>query len=181
MGWRRTARRHAAPASHEQGFTLIEVVVATMVLLVILVPTAYVISTSDTLLTTNRSKTVAVNLATSQLDEDRSVADAQTWSTTACSSAPSGVCAAPDLPAVTASRSVGDTVYATSQSVGWCAEKGISGPWANYTSSPTNPAGYGVLVKVSWEGGSVSAGTVLMTPSSQWGDVPADSSSGCPL
>jgi len=168
MGWHTAANGRPGPSSQE-GFTMLEVVVAVVVLLVALVPNAYLLSSADSLLTANRSKTVAVNLASSQLEEDRSVADAETWSTGPF---------APSLPAPTASQTVGDTVYAMTQSAGWCAETG--GTWGDFLHAPAQPAGYGILVKVSWEAGSVSAGTVLMTPVGQSSDVPT-SSSACPL
>ncbi len=171
MAWTTTAHGRHEPLSPQEGFTLVEVVVATVILIIILVPTAYLLSSSTSLITTNRSKTVAVNLASSQLEEDRDVVDAETWTTGPL---------APTLPAVTASQTVGQTVYKMSQSVGWCAENGTVGPWGTYSTKPTNPAGYGVLVTVTWQGGSVSEGTVLMTPNAQLSNVPT-SSTGCPL
>lgn len=179
-----TAKRSKEP-SRQEGFALIEVVVASVVLLVVLVPSAYLITSSSSLLTTNRSKTVAANLASSQLEEDRSVADSETWSTT--SSSPClGLC--PTLPGptspATSSSTVGDTTYTVTQSVGWCADLEVSGTWTwqNYSSAPTdNPAAYGILAKVSWQGGSVSVGTVLPTPNAQLSSVPSSSSSTCPL
>ena len=166
-----SSQAHEPP---QGGFALLEVVVAAVVLMVILVPTAYLMSSSGALLTANRSRTVAVDLASSQLEEDRSVADSETWATSPF---------APSLPSPTSPQTVGDTRYTATQTKGWCQES-TAGDWGNYSDSapPTNPpAAYGILVTVSWQGGSVSAATTLMTPVSQLSSVPDTSSNSCPL
>lgn len=153
------------PADHgQEGLSLLEVVIAVSVLLAVLVPTGFLLTTSGSVLADNRSTTVAANLASGQLQQDR---------TTAVSHG--------QLPAASTSTTVVDGVtYTLTQSVGWCGES--TGGWGDYQAAAPGSTAYGVLVTVSWRGSapSVSAAGLLTTPASDPGMVPPSSES-CPL
>ncbi|MDA8071370.1 MAG: hypothetical protein M0Z82_07125 [Actinomycetota bacterium] len=150
-------------------------VIAGVLLMLVLIPAAGVLYTSETALATNRSKVVAANLANGVLETDRAIADQETWSGSA-----------PSLPVpashVTASR----VSYTVDQSAGWCAESttGSTASWGTYSSTSTTagqPA-YAVQVTVSWGDkqapSTVAFGELLTTPP---GVTPPASPPGCPL
>jgi type II secretory pathway pseudopilin PulG len=136
------------------GFTLVEVIVAGVIMVMVLVPSAMLLSSSAKVLTVTQSKIVAANLAAGVLDEDRALADAKAWS---------GSPIAPTLPAPAAS-SVNGVAFGVTRTTGWCTLAG--GVWTSYASVPTTPVAYGVLVTVTWlaQAHSLSAGAVLTTP-----------------
>ncbi|GEM_PF-1859505 len=161
--------RTEAP-QRECGFSLIEVLLAGSLLLGVLVPSAALLGTSDNVLSLNRAKVVAANLAAGQLEADRAAADNATWTSNA-----------PQLP-TPSSTSVpsGGELYSVAQGAGWCAESSNgSGDWTNYSSRTTaDPPAYLVNVTVSWLDGrqSVSASETLTTPLS----VTPPSTGSCP-
>lgn len=148
----------------QDGISLLEVVIAVSVLLAVLVPTGFVLTSSGTVLASNRSTTVAANLASGQLQQDRTTAVSQSA-----------------LPAAATSTTVVDGVtYQVAQQVGWCAE--ADGTWGNYTSAPAGAVGYGVLVTVTWGAAAqpAAAAGLLTIPEDEQGAVPGASGS-CPL
>lgn len=158
----------------ESGFTLIEVVLSGALVLGVLVPSAALLGTSDQVLSLNRDKVVAANIAAGQLEADRAAA-AQPWSA-----------GAPVLPTPASPQQVptGGVSYTVTQAGAWCAESTNAGTttWTTYTSpSSQNPPAYTVTVTVSWLGGlhSVSASETLTTytgvtaPSSSTGSCPS--------
>jgi len=153
-----TAKRPVAPSrpGDEGGFTLIEVVVAGVVMMTVLIPCAMLLSSSAKVLTITQAKIVAANLASGILDEDRAVADAKTWS---------GTPTAPVVPAPS-STTVNGVAFSVSQATGWCTLS--SGAWASYAPAPSTPLAYGILVTVTWmhDAHSVTAGATLTTPTS---------------
>jgi prepilin-type N-terminal cleavage/methylation domain-containing protein len=167
---RGAARRGEADAAvwRDEGFTLIEVVVASVVLLIVLVPGMWLLATSSSYVSQSKNKVAAANLASGLLEQDRASADAQTWTSNA-----------PTLTDTSASSvTVTGTPFSVEQTGGWCAES--SGGWASYSSAPSTPAAYGVLATVTWQSGqqSLQVGTVLPTPAT---GVTAPSSGTCPL
>lgn len=158
----------------ECGFSLIEVLLAGSLLLGVLVPSAALLGTSDKILSLNRDKVVAANIAAGQLEADRAAA-AQPWNA-----------GAPVLPTPASPEQVsaGGLSYAVSQVGGWCAESSSGGTttWTTYANaSSQNPPAYTVTVTVSWLGDlhSVSASETLTTytgviaPSSSTGSCPS--------
>jgi type II secretory pathway pseudopilin PulG len=160
----------------EEGFTLVEVVVALGLLVLVLVPTADLMLTSGKVLATNRSEIVAANLASGCLEQDRAIEDAAgTWPVTS-------------LPGC--STSGGGAAYSIEQHTGWCYER--SGTWTTYPPSgvpetATNPPAFAELATVTWANGarSLSVGQVLTTPYAAVASVPYTSTdplySPCPL
>jgi type II secretory pathway pseudopilin PulG len=173
-----TAGRRDGPSKRtDEGFTLLEVVVAGVIMILVLVPSAMLLSTSAKVLGVTQAKIVAANVATGVLEEDRAVADSVTWS-----GAP-----APSLPVPTSPTTVNGVKFSVSQSGGWCALS--AGAWGDYASAPSAPPAYGVLVTVSWLSGahSITAGEALTTPvavvamgTANPGGAPATSTT-CPL
>jgi len=158
--------------AREAGLSLVEVVLAGALLLTVLVPSAALLRNSDSVLSLNKAKVVAANLASGQLETDRAAADNGQWTSQV-----------PPIPTPASSVQVptGGETYALSQAGGWCAENS-SGTWAGYSPANPAPAGstpaYLVRVTVSWLAGteSLSASATLTTPSS----VTTPSSGTCP-
>lgn len=152
------------------GFSLLEVLLASALLLAVLVPSAMLLEGSDNVLSLSKAKVVAANLLAGQLEGDRAVADnLSTWApdTVPCDSS----VWAPCLPAPASPVRVpaGGESYSVTQTSGWCAEDQSDGLWTNYAStSATNPPAYLVKVTVGWLGGtqSLAASETLTTPTS---------------
>jgi hypothetical protein len=164
MGRTRSLDTPAGPParSREEGVTLMEVVLSATLLLVVLVPSTVLLQTSSSLLSVNKAKVVAANLASGQLEADRAAADGAPWT---------GTPAVPDLPTPVSPVQVptGGGSYTVSQVAGWCAEStnGAGTTWTTYTGLPAgNPPAYTVTVTVGWPVGShdVSAAETLTTP-----------------
>ena len=172
-----TEERRAAPrrCANEQGFTLVEVIVAGVIMLVVLLPSAMLLSSSAKAITANQAKVVAANLASGVLEEARAAADSQTWT---------GTPVAPNLPSPTTPGPVNGIVYTVTEQGGWCAPttaNGVTG-WGDYASAPSSPPAYAVLVTVTWLGAShtLTFGAMLATPVAALDSIPS-SSTGCPL
>jgi type II secretory pathway pseudopilin PulG len=169
-----TEERWAAPrrCALEQGFTLVEVIVAGVIMLTVLLPTAMLMSSSTKALSLNQTKVVAANLASGVLEEARAAADSQTWSGTPVS---------PNLPAPQAPGPINGVTYTVTEQSGWCAPATVNGvsAWADYASMPSSPPAYGVLVTVTWLGAShvLTFGEVLTTPVTAVNSVPSSSAS----
>jgi len=162
--------KEAETKETEHGFSLAEVILASALLLVVLLPSAALLQSSDSALSLSRAKVVAANLAAGQLEVDRATADnLSTWApdTSPCDSSVWAPClSAPTSPVNVPS---GGESYAVVQTSGWCAESPSTGAWANYSSTNSyDPPAYRVRVTVSWLGGSqgVSASETLTTPMS---------------
>jgi prepilin-type N-terminal cleavage/methylation domain-containing protein len=165
----------------QEGFTLAEVIVASAVLLIILVPMSAALVTQTGLLTTNQAQVTATHLAAGQLESDRTVADANAWS---------GSPPVPTLPTLTspvtvaASSPGGSSIsYAISRSVGWCMLPSGGTTWTTTAGSSTIPSNAAVaykdLVTVTWNGGKVQAGQILQIPFGSIGSPPTKAQT-CP-
>jgi type II secretory pathway pseudopilin PulG len=159
---KRTGCRPRPSRCDEVGFTLVEVIVAGLIMVMVLVPSALLLSSSTKILTVTQSKIVAANLAAGALDEDRALADATAWSVPA---SPAGSPIAPvGLPGTTTST-VNGVAFTIEPTYGWCTLKPALFWDAYGPTVPSTPLAYGIIVKVSWYGGhKLSAGAVLSTP-----------------
>lgn len=153
--------------STEAGFSLVEVMVAAAILIIVLVPTAYLIASSSGLLTSNRASVTAAQLAASQLEADRTFADTTTWLT----ASPFGVSAA-SWPA-TLSVPSGGIQYSIARSTGWCFTTGgnattwgTTAPGSTIPTFPSGMAGFKEVVTVTWRTGSLEASQMLQLPDS---------------
>ncbi|HXX89119.1 MAG TPA: hypothetical protein VEI83_02705 [Acidimicrobiales bacterium] len=173
-------RRGASRAGSEIGFTLVEVVVAGTIMIMVLVPSAMLLSSSARVLSVTQAKIVAANLAAGVLDEDRALAGTSSWT---------GSPVAPTLPAPATPTTVNGIAFTVTQAAGWCTLAAGSGSWSGYATPPTPPAAYGILVTVKWLSGShwVTSGETLATPgvvaaagTGNPGGAPSTSGS-CPL
>ena len=99
-------RFHSTSESRDQGFTLIEVLVAMMVFGILSVLVAYLLTTAMTLTRSNRSSEVAANLAAQAIDKARSATDVFT--------VVSGV----------TYTTVDGTTYTVTRSAGWLTNSG---------------------------------------------------------
>lgn len=173
-------RRHLIDGPDQAGFTLAEVLVASAVLLVILVPMSAALVSQSGLLTTNQAEVTAAHLAAGQLESDRTVADANSWS---------GSPPVPTLPTVTspvsvaASSGAASISYTITRSVGWCMVPSGGSTWtttAGASTIPSNAAvGYKDLVTVKWNGGQLRSGQILQIPFASIGTPPTTAQT-CP-
>lgn len=153
----------------EEGQSLVEVLIAIVVLVAVLVPALLLVTKSTQAVYNNQYKVAAVNLANGQLEADRTQAvTGQTLTLT------------PPTPSVT----VGTETYSVSQSANWCAPPTTAGgSWTPYTSGGASYA-YGVAVTVTWKGDStgVQVSGVLTTPMGMFvsGSYPLTTTT-CPL
>ena len=151
--------------SRQDGFTLAEVIVASAVLLIILVPMSAALVSQSGLLTTNQAEVTAAHLAAGQLESDRTVADASSWS---------GSPPVPTLPSVTspvtvaASSGASSISYRITRTVGWCMLPSGGSTWTTTAGASTIPStaavGYKDVVTVRWNGGQLQSGQVLQIP-----------------
>ncbi|HZU79207.1 MAG TPA: type II secretion system protein [Acidimicrobiales bacterium] len=165
----------------EAGFTLVEVLVAGTLLLLILVPTAYLIVSSTKLVTANKASVTAAQLAASQLEADRTFADTATWS--GAPAAPSG-----SWPGYLTIPSPG-IKYTISRSYGWCMDSQSQSTWTTTAAGSTIPTfpsgmvGYKEVVTVTWQTGSLKASQILQAPDTvitgASGSIPTSAAS-CP-
>ena len=180
MGVRGRGLGARASGGSEGGFTLVEVVVAGLILVTVLIPSAMLMSNSTTVLTVNQAKLVAANLASGALDEDRALADVAGWS--------GSTVIAPALPTTAVTSTVNGVAFTVTPHLGWCAL--TSGSWGDYSTATAGPPAYAVLVVVTWLGSHVlTEGETLTTPTTvvnqgvgNTGGAPSSSSPApCPL
>lgn len=188
-------RHRAEPSSDdEHGFTLVEVLVALVVMIAVLVPSALLLSTSTKVLTFSQAKWVASNLLGGVIEHDRAAAEA---AGAASATGWSGSPIAPTLPSLS-SQTVNGVTFSFARTVGWCAEQTVNGVtnWGDFPNANTvvfgvingntvyQPAAYAEYVTVSWPGHSLGSGQTFPTPTANE-DIshvnPPTSSSGCPL
>jgi prepilin-type N-terminal cleavage/methylation domain-containing protein len=185
----------------ERGFTLVEVLVATVVMIGVLVPASLLLATSTKVLSFSQAKWVGSNLLAGVLERDRAAAEG---AGTVGASGWSGTPIAPSLPSLPATKQVNGVTFSFGRTTGWCAEQTVNGvtTWANYPNTNTvvfgvingstvyQPPAFGEFVTVSWPGGhSVQAGQVIATPTANESishvNPPSSSTAngaiGCPL
>ncbi len=163
---------------------------AGILLLVVLLPSAMILSVSTKALSVDQAKVVASNLASGVLEQDRAAADSAPWCTFPTPpSAP--VCQEPPRPSLTtlSPQRVNGITFTFTRAAGWCAEStsslGIT-TWSDYSSLPGEPQAYAEYVTVSWLGTySLSAGQVFTSPQvieEQYDNRPSSSTAQpCPL
>jgi hypothetical protein len=153
----------------ESGTTLLDVVVATVVLLLILIPATQLLVTSGKVVTNSKAQAVAESLASSQLENDRAAFLAspgvQPFSASSCAGSSYGptttnatfsqyLTACPMVP-----RTAGAPLWVF-QRGGWCVVNGTT-----LGSGSTGTPMYWVSVMVVW-GGSVVPSPTTVVPSS---------------
>jgi type II secretory pathway pseudopilin PulG len=134
----------------EEGASLIEVLVALVVLVAVLVPALFLVSNSTKVVYNNQFKVTAANLANGQLETARNQVIAQ--QTVA-------------LTAPTTPRTIGSESYKIVQQGGWCTTPTTTvTTWGNSTS--VQPYAFVDLVTVSWNGNptGIQVSGVLTTP-----------------
>jgi Tfp pilus assembly protein PilW len=146
----------------EEGVTLVEMMIALLVLLIVFLASSQLVFTSLGTSSANSSKEVAESIATGVLSQERQAAFNQgaSWFTSA--GLPTGTgssaqwCNSTCTPIVQIIASTNYFVYLTG---GWCSESNV-GTWQNMTTSSsfgtsTNPyPGYFLAIKVAWGPGS---------------------------
>jgi hypothetical protein len=184
----------------ESGTALLDVVLATVVLLMVLVPAMQLLVTSGKVVGNSRGETIAEGVASSQIAQDRAA-----WTST--SAAPtyssSSSCASAYSPSSTTNTTFG--LYLTGcttvsgmtmwifQNGGWCAPNSSSAVLGSASTSTTTGAEpvYWVEVMVAWGGTRAPSPTTtvaigkrlvmtsaLLTPNGYGG---SKLSPGCPL
>jgi hypothetical protein len=139
----------------DAGFALLDVVVAITVLIVVLLPVAYLLSTTSKIQGTNQNRLTAQGLAASWLEQERTVAQQSTLSAPASISPPFGSAAAPTWPPVSGVVPVGTINYDIYIAGGYCAYSGSGTAWTNggvttTTNGVAAPLTYFIAVKVAW-------------------------------
>jgi hypothetical protein len=142
---------HRFVASEEEGSALFEVLLAVVVLIVVLLPVAYLVANSTGIVGNSRSQSVGSKIATVQLAVERSLGiPTPTPNTPAAWTAAS--------PATT---TVGGQTYNVYVAQGWCGliTTGSGSSWGNNTLPTTNTPqpSYFVAVKVAWGSGASSS------------------------
>jgi prepilin-type N-terminal cleavage/methylation domain-containing protein len=163
-GLPRIARRDLT-ARLEEGVTLVEMMIALVVLLVVFLATAQLVFASLGTSSGNSSKEIAASIATGVLSQERQAAFNQGASWFTSSGLPTGTgssgssaqwCNTTCTPIVQVIASTNYYVYLTG---GWCSESN-TGTWQNMTTSSSfgtsnNPyPGYFLAIKVAWGPGS---------------------------
>ena len=138
----------------EEGQSLVEVVVALVVLVVVLVPALFLVTGSTRVVYNNQFKVTAANLANGQLETARNLSVAQ-------QTVPTSI--------LTTTKTVGTSpeVYTVVQKGGWCTAPTTAVPmWSNSTSA--QPYAFVVLVTVTWKSNTtgLQVSGVLTTPTS---------------
>lgn len=165
---------------------LLDVVVASVVLLVILVPAAQLLMSSGKVVGASTAQATAQSLAASQLSSDRAAAWSAGAPPTFASSCGSKTLTTYDATLLSC-PTVGGMPYWVFQNAGWCTtSNGTLGTVPSTTVAGTIPY-YWVEVVVAWGGtkapGTVTTGTsvvmtsALQTPNGYTGSVTAS----CPL
>lgn len=149
----------------EDGQSLVEVLVALVLLVAVLVPALFLVTGSTRVVYNNQFKVTAANLANGQLESARNLTVAQQ--------------VAPTTP-LTFTKTVGTSseVYTVVQTGGWCRTPTAAlTTWGNYSGS--QPYAFVVLVTASWKANptGVQVSGVLTTPASASPSV----SPSCPI
>jgi prepilin-type N-terminal cleavage/methylation domain-containing protein len=176
-----TTRGPIRVGRRQDGFTLAEVIVASAVLLIILVPMSAALVRQSGLLTTNQARVTAAHLAAGQLESDRTVADANAWS---------GSPPVPTLPSISSpvtvaasSPGASSISYKITRSSGWCMLPSGGTTWTTTAGVSTIPStaavGYKDVVTVKWNGGQLASGQVLQIPFTSIGSPPTTAQT-CP-
>lgn len=194
------ATRVQGPEAGESGTALLDVVLATVVLLVVLMPAMQLLVTSGKVVGNSRGEAIAQGVAATQIAQDRAA-----WTSTSSppSYSSSSSCAGTYSPSTTTNTTFG--LYLTGcttvsgmrmwifQNGGWCAPNSSSAVLGSASTSTTVGAQpvYWVEVMVAWGGATapsptttVAAGkrlvmtSALLTPNGYGGST---LSPGCPL
>jgi hypothetical protein len=166
---RRAADRGRPPS--QAGATLLDVVVASVVLLLILIPATQLLVTSGKVVTNSKAQAVAESVAGSQLETDRATflanPGAQPFTASTCagsSYAPSTTNAtfAQYLTACVTAPANGGAPLWVFQRGGWCVANGTT-----LGSGSTGTPMYWVSVMVTWGGSAVPASTTVVPASNR--------------
>jgi hypothetical protein len=139
----------------EAGFTLLDVVVAISVLMVVLLPIAYLLSTTSKIQGSNQDRLTAQSLAASWLEQTRVSAEESPASPPSVNSA-SLTGSVLTWPTYIGTENVGTIKYYVYLAGGWCAYSGPGTQWTNgavtvnSSGNPATPLAYFVAVKVAW-------------------------------
>jgi len=135
---------------------LLDVVVAITVLMVILLPVAYLLSTTSKTQASNQYRLTAQSVAASWLQQEQTSAEQSTTSQPSNISNPGGTGSAPTWPSTPGTETVGSIKYDIYLAGGWCAYSGSGTAWSNgnvqqinSADSPT-PLSFFIAVKVAW-------------------------------
>jgi hypothetical protein len=146
----KSARHNSQPV--EDGFALLDVAIAIVVLMIVLLPVAYLLSTTAKTAATNQHRLTAQSIAASWLEQERTAAE---LSQNNLPSPPGGTTSNPTWPAASGTQTVGTTTYDVYLAGGWCAYSGSGTAWGNGQASTTTtgsppPIDYFVAAKVKW-------------------------------
>ncbi len=139
----------------EEGFALLDVAVAILVLMVVLLPVAYLLSTTSKIQGSNQNRLTAQSLAASWLQQELTAAQ-QSQSSAPSVSTPGGSTANPTWPSASGTEIVGTITYDIYLTGGWCAYSGSGSAWTNGTVTTTTntgkstPLSFFIAVKVAW-------------------------------
>jgi Tfp pilus assembly protein PilV len=163
-------RPEGAMGRLQGGFTMVEVVVAAVVLLIVLVPASGLLSNSGNFVTESKAQAEASHLASGLLEQDRASAASSSWWGAGTPPTPALADTTPTV------ESVGGVPFSVRQQGGWCAE--TNGAWGS-TFTNASEVGYGVQATVTWQAGThqVVSTTVLAVPLS----IALPNSGSCPL
>jgi len=147
---------HRHPGS-EEGLTLVEVLVAVMVLMIVMLPSAWLIANTTMLLGSTKAKGSAEQIATSQVNQVSGNAKAQFppkgSSTSPTTPSPALKNTAWEPSGAGSTVTIGTIKFLAYEAGGWCAlEKGTSGyDWLGQkVTSAIGPPTYFVVIKVVW-------------------------------
>jgi hypothetical protein len=128
--------------------------VAIVVLMVVLMPVAYLLSSTTKIAASNQRRLTAQSLAASWLEQERTAGE-QPGTSPPSVSFPTGA-GASAWPAFATTETVGTTPYYIYLSGGWCAYGGSQAAWGNSPSTTTTttatqpPITFFIAVKVKW-------------------------------
>ena len=144
--------------SEEEGFALLDVAIAIVVLMIVLLPIAYLLSTTAKTAATNQHRLTAQSIAASWLSQEQSAGEQAPTAPPPVDN-PTGTASTswPTSPLLPTAETVGDDyTYEVFMAGGWCAYAGPGVRWADGTSSTTTPGSppppltYFIAVKVKW-------------------------------
>ncbi len=176
----------------EQGVSLLDAVIGTMVILLVLVPVSLLLGSAGNTVGANSDRLTAQGLAAGWVNQELSTA-------LTSSLGPGDSCSSGSNPAytttgwtnvncpgtslawptsATTTMTVGGNLYDIYIVGGWCVLSSSGGTWGNGTASTTSPATYAVAVKVSTvfakshDQNVVAVQHGLMPTQSTWTNVP---------